>query len=69
MLTVVPSFILAFLGATSPGDVQSWLVPQENLICYQTMPSTTATKATKERGVCLPYTDEGTHLIVHLNEM
>lgn len=54
----IPSFVLAFLGGVSPGDVTSWLVPQENLICWQT----------PAKGLCLPYSDEGTHLIVHLNK-
>lgn len=56
MTTAIPLFVLAFLNA--PADnVSSWLVPQENLICWQA----------PDKGLCLPYTDEGTHLIVHLN--
>jgi hypothetical protein len=56
VLTSVPLFVLAFLNC-QPSEVKSWLVPQENLICWQA----------PTHGLCLPYTDEGTHLIVHLN--
>jgi hypothetical protein len=56
MITSIPLFVLAFLQA-QPSEVSSWLVPQENLICWQA----------PDKGLCLPYTDEGTHLIIHLN--
>jgi hypothetical protein len=67
--TAIPLFVLAFLQspadnvnvvngpALTERDISSWLVPQENLICWQA----------PDKGLCLPYTDEGTHLIVHLN--
>lgn len=57
MSTLIPLFVLAFLNAPAD-EVKSWLVPQENLICWQTV----------ERGLCLPYNDEGTHLVILLNE-
>ena len=57
MSTLIPYFVLAFLNA-QPAEVTSWLVPQENIVCYQA----------KDKGVCFPYNDEGTHLVLLLND-
>lgn len=57
--TLIPLFVLAFLSAP-PERVTSWLVPQENVICYY---------ADNSHGVCLPYRDDGTHLTISLNEV
>lgn len=56
--TLIPAFVLAALGNPAPTEVKSWLVPQENIVCWQTV----------ERGVCLAYNDEGTHLAIVLND-
>ena len=54
---MIPAFIIALLGTPSPSEITSYLVPQENLVCY----------VTAQRGHCFAYDDEGTHLRITLN--
>ncbi len=56
---LIPWIILAMLGSPDPATVEASLDAEANTICW----------STPTEALCFPYSDEGTHLEVTLEEI